>query len=160
MPFRRSSSLERERFDVTPGRRLGASQRDYNVEAGEVMMIGGGRVAALAVVAALVGTPIEAQQFKRGLSGTIVSKSVLVPSGGSATVYTTPPTGHFILTQACLYCGGGGLVGSTFGQILTDITCTTYEPGIALPEGETLTCVHTACGGEAPCMITGILSSR
>ena len=105
------------------------------------------------------------------LSGTVVSASTnLPPSPGSVTVFTTPEVGFFILTQ---FCAGGGIIadltfsGSTFGKVpiptFASNFCTSYIPGIAFPQGETLSCTtRFPSDPDTPtaCMVTGVLSER
>ena len=89
------------------------------------------------------GSPVlTAQTF--GLSGTIVSAVAIAPDGGSTTLYTTPGTGQFILTQLCFDFshtpGSSLLAGGTFGEIgFSGANCVEYKPGLALPQNEILT---------------------
>ena len=101
------------------------------------------------------GSPVLTAASIGGLSGEIVSASATA-SVGTATVLTTPSTGSFILTQFCTTAGFSVLSGSSFGQIvgshtLSDLACTRYEPGVALPQNEVL----TINGGSVT--ITGVL---
>jgi len=132
------------------------------------------RVNAIAAVIAAGVTlgieTLEAQEITNGgLTGTIRSASVVVPpvsGGASAAVFTTPPTGNFVLTQVCLGTMSMAIEGSTFGLIPTNnglsggaVKCTAFHPGIALPQGETLTCIHEE-SFQSTCVITGVLSKK
>ena len=93
----------------------------------------------------------------------IVSASVTVPEGGDpATLLETPQDGRFILTQVCVededMAGGPALGGNTLGLIVSGqgSHCTTYDPGIAVPGGETLTC-NPREFRDRTCTITGVL---
>ena len=103
--------------------------------------------------------PAEAQRIMRGgLRGTIASASVEVPAESDATVYSVPAGPHFVLTQVCFDGGGMVLTGSSFGAIPTDLgLCTTYQPGIAIPVGDTLSCYNP---NSVPihCLVTGVLT--
>jgi collagen triple helix repeat protein len=121
-----------------------------------------------------------------GLSGQILSTGVDVSPSSSATVFTTPATGTFILTQFCtpvvtlgvngntLQTFAASLQGRTFGRIpgiplalgdtgsvpIPSSSCTTYAPGIALPPNEELTCSQPPGSPlKGRCVITGILSN-
>ena len=88
------------------------------------------------------------------LHGTIVSASTSVAASSSATVFTTPAHGSFVLTQ---FCGSGTtLSGVTFGFI-APAGCYSFSPGYALPASEVLKC--TAGGSAGACSISGILSA-
>jgi hypothetical protein len=132
-------------------------------------------VASLVAVLALAG-PALGQTVKKGtLSGTVVSASATAPSGGTqADLLTTPATGSFLLTQLCLVGApgfnnveNGHVAGSTLGRIAQVYTdgnlgsCSTWEPGLAIPAGETLRCVQTgASAGPLACTITGVQSKK
>ena len=45
------------------------------------------------------------------------------------------------------------------GEILLDGDCQTFDPGLAIPQGETLTCTDTADSDQV-CMITGVQSKK
>jgi len=108
----------------------------------------------------------HAQTVKKStLSGLMISRSVAVPDLASATVFTTPATGFYILTQFCATAPGVGSVtlsGSTFGQVVvsTSDECTTYNQGITFAPGEVLTCANGGTGATEHCMITGVLETR
>lgn len=107
------------------------------------------RTMILLVALVLVATAAQGQEVVNStVSGTLMSASAEVgPGGGSVTVFTTPQTGFFILTQAA-----GFLRGSTFGPIPNG----TYVPGVALPQGETLICPGFPMSGNQ-CLVTGVL---
>lgn len=118
----------------------------------------------LLLAAALQSNPAEGQEVRRSaVSGTLMSASATIPQMGQAVVFTTPGEGYFILTQFCSPIAGGAglnpLRGNTFGTIVSMGFCTSYVPGIALPQGEELICTNTA-PFAAPCMITGVLSAK
>lgn len=108
-----------------------------------------------------------------GPSGTVVSARVeVVSSGAGAAVLTTPATGFFILTQACLDRGDASgateLSSTSKGRIVRleaagDVSCTTFTPGIALDPGDSLVCRNPGfLGGptRAACLVTGVVSSK
>jgi hypothetical protein len=107
-----------------------------------------------------------------GLSGTLVSAGVADNSSGPAVVYTTPATGHFVLTQA----GGANALFSVpgFGQLggtgcpptsgpngtltFAGTIPLTFSPGLVLPPNTAISCSPvSACGGGG-CYITGVLT--
>jgi hypothetical protein len=45
------------------------------------------------------------------------------------------------------------------GEIVLDNDCQTFVPGLAIPQGETLTCTDTAASDQV-CTITGIHSKK
>ena len=117
--------------------------------------------------------PSEAQRVKNGgPSGTVVSaRAEVVSSGAGAVVLTTPATGFFILTQACLDRGDASgateLSCTSKGRIVRletgDVSCTTFTPGIALDPGDSLVCRNAGfLGGptRAACLVTGVVSSK
>lgn len=114
----------------------------------------------------LWGASAEAQTMKRGvLDGVVVTRSADVPALGSADVHTTPASavkraGFFILTQVCVTDRKDVVVsGNTMGRILLDGDCQTFDPGLAIPQGETLACADTADADQV-CMITGVQSKK
>ena len=123
-------------------------------------------VLSLSMGVVLWAASAEAQTMKRGvLDGVVVTRSVAVPPLGSANVHTTPAStvkgaGFFILTQVCTTDRKDVvIIGDTMGEIILDGDCQTYDPGLAIPQGETLTCTDTADADQA-CMITGIQSKK
>jgi hypothetical protein len=127
------------------------------------------RTIAIAAATLTLYSPVLAQKLaKGGLSGIVTSKSMAIADGGSATVYTTPSAeqGFFVLTELCAQ-GCVTLSGNTFGEIISGSIsgspCTTYDPGIALPPGETLTATDMSgdfCQGGGKVLITGVVSSK
>ncbi len=121
---------------------------------------------AVFTIAAFSGSISEAQTVKKGtLTGKILTRSVNVPDLGSAAVFTTDveAKGAFwlILTQVCVEDEGDlTFDGNTMGQIVLDNECTTFEPGLAIPRGETLTFTETGNQGAQGAMITGILVKK
>ncbi len=124
------------------------------------------QVAAAEAAVTALQTQVDALEAAPGggPTGQIISAIVQIPSAVfSAVVFTTPATGDFLLTQFCALGGAGAvdLSGSSVGFIPVNIgagqpACTTYSPGVPLPQNETL-----SCGKEvfAPtCMIIGVLS--
>jgi hypothetical protein len=92
-----------------------------------------------------------------GLSGKVVT----IKGSANEVVFVTPPKKFFVLTQFCSLGSSsvaGALTSSTQGLVAvapSGNNCSTYSPGIALPQNDTLT-----CGGMTECMIIGVLSSR
>jgi hypothetical protein len=106
----------------------------------------------------LLNTSARAQSFP--ITGRIRSASTTLAKSSNATVFMTPATGHFILTQAC---GGGSMILSadTFGLIAamtTDVLCYSFNPaGFALPQGEAIVCTNPLSVSTSWCSISGIL---
>ena len=129
------------------------------------MRVFNGLIAVLTMVA-LSGSVTEAQTIKKGtISGVILTRSVNVPDLASADVFTTDAAVKgalwLILTQVCVEDEGDlTFDGSSMGQIVLDNQCTTFEPGLAIPRGETLTFTETAGNGAQGAMITGILVKK
>jgi hypothetical protein len=98
------------------------------------------------------------------LTGKIVSESSRsIASGGSATVYTTPTAGHFVLTQVCSY--KPGVSGNTFGLIASTIEqgdtnpCVSLSPGYALPAREVISCQNVNPNSNE-CSISGVMETK
>jgi hypothetical protein len=111
-----------------------------------------------------LNTVARAQHFP--IEGEIVSASASLaalspPSTTSATVFTTPASGDFILTEICT-SGNLNLSGSTFGTIaaLQESGCVAFQPGMALPQREQIICVGFLGESENYCRITGILEAE
>ncbi len=123
-------------------------------------------VLTLTLAVGLWGAAAQAQTLKAGgLSGPIVTQSVLVPQNCSMVVFTTPAPGSkggfFVLTQVCVEDGGDmELSGSSVGRILLDDDCQTFTPGLAIPQGETLTFTETRNNSDQVGMITGVMSKK
>lgn len=81
------------------------------------------------------------------------------------TVYTTPATGDFILTQACTSPVNGGIrfdvinLGGIAHVGSSGSLCQTFTPGVVLPKASAITCTtnDAASAGSYFCMITGVL---
>ena len=111
-------------------------------------------------------SPVLTVATSGGLTGQIVSATASIANGTSGTVYTTPATGEFVLTQMCVSFPGdylsGALTGSTIGPIARYGyggygSCTEYRPGYAIPAGESLIGYDdTSTGGPTVFSITGV----
>jgi hypothetical protein len=118
----------------------------------------------IAILAFIIfSSTTEAQEIKHGgLTGTIVSATTIVCTNGGCVnpIYTTPAEGSFVLTQFCATTDVLRVIGSSFGGIPVNegIGCTTFSPGIALPQNETISCENGGTFGD--CMITGVLSDK
>ena len=115
------------------------------------------RVRTMILLATLVLVAAAAQGqavVNSTVSGTLMSASAQVNPGQPATVFTTPQTGFFILTHF-VRGGEADLRGSTFGPIPSPSASGIYVPGIALPQGETLSCTNAPY--PTSCMVTGVL---
>lgn len=81
------------------------------------------------------------------------------------TVYTTPSTGDFVLTQVCTSLGNGGieLAADNLGRIAhvgrSGGSCQTFITGAVIPKASAITCSLNAFAdaGSYFCMITGYL---
>lgn len=100
-------------------------------------------------------------------SGTrVTSTTSLSGPSDTQTVYTTQPTGDFILTGLCVtptVSGGIRLDAVGFGGIahlgtLGDNGCYTFAQGVLLPHNSAITCstLSGASPGNYFCTITGI----
>ena len=125
------------------------------------------RVIAVVFAVLLTGvaltTPAQAQQLKKGtLTGEILSKTWPIQANSSATMFTTPTKGFFVLTQLCVENKNNVTVrGATVGLLLFpgDEKCTTYNPGIAFPQNEAITCVNDGASASS-CLITGVITNK
>jgi len=132
---------------------------------------------AAALAGLVLGTTADAQQVKKdALSGVIKSGIATAPAGGSTALLTTPASGDgvYILTQFCITGDPGAnnaefasIVGNTVGNIATNReaeseqgACTTYNPGIALPASEILSCVEGTASAPVRCTVTGVVSKK
>ena len=116
------------------------------------------------------GTLVHAQKLTKGtLSGTVVTATATAPNqGAQVTVFTTPGTGQFVLTQLCVFRGQNEdtLSGGTLGGIARSLgdnsgLCTTYTPGLAIPQNEDLNFQDTRNDAEDSIVtITGVLSKK
>ena len=98
------------------------------------------------------------------IEGKIVSASTSVTEASTATVFTTPDSGHFILTVFC--SNSSSAFGSTFGFIVgfapsnlsAHAHCHAFNPGVALPRREAILCEGET--GASYCNISGILEEE
>jgi hypothetical protein len=116
----------------------------------------------LAVVTGFGLASLAAQAQTAPVQGKLISATTQI-SGISTvvTVYTTPSSGHFILTQFCTG-GFGTLSGKTFGSIAScpgslgpganPPPCISFYPGFPLPTHEK---IH--CTGAGFCSIAGVI---
>ncbi len=80
------------------------------------------------------------------------------------TVYTTPETGEFLLTQFCVGPANGGirLAVTGFGPIAHTGSemCYAFNPGVIVPKNSAITCSTTqyAESGDYFCAISGLLA--
>jgi hypothetical protein len=103
----------------------------------------------------------------RELPGTtLVSASTpLITTAVPQLVYTTPPTGDFVLTQFCasptfsgIRLAATGLVGlGDIAHTTTSILCYTFQPGLIMPKAAQITCTTTEFAQNGFCMIAGLL---
>jgi len=123
------------------------------------------RVIAVVFAVLLTGvaltTPAQAQQLKKGtLTGEILSKTWPIQANSSATMFTTPTKGFFVLTQLCVENKNNVTVRAASGGLLPgDEKCTTYNPGFAFPQNEAITCVNDGAGASS-CLITGVITKK
>ena len=133
------------------------------------------RFLALAFACALAfgfSTAAHAQTVGSLLAGTIKSASATASAQGTATIFTTPAIGHFVLTQACANAGPAvTFKGGTFGFI-ADInssgfsvgqplpTCVSFSPGYAMPQNEEIECVGFSPNVGIECSISGVLTTK
>jgi hypothetical protein len=90
--------------------------------------------------------------------GSLVTASTDVTSGAARTVYNTPDSSDFILTQVC--AGSAGILLQVGGASLVQVgsgLCQSFSPGMLLTPGQPVTC--SALGGDTTtfCTIAGIL---
>lgn len=116
------------------------------------------------LASAAIAFPAQAQRVKNGgPSGTIVTAKVDVPTASTVDVLTTAPNEFFILTQ---YCDSGimDLSSTSLGVFMQNQggggVCTTFEPGFAIPQGDTISCTNANSGITRPCIITGVQTRK
>jgi hypothetical protein len=89
----------------------------------------------------------------------------LTGSNQTETVFTTPETGDFVLTQVCVspVTGGMRLAVRGFGPIVhtSSAPCYIFNPGMSVPKGAPITCSTTSrpSRGDYFCTISGLLYS-
>jgi hypothetical protein len=121
------------------------------------------------VLCMLCATEAGAQAIANGvLTGTVVSREGTIAGtgtiAGKGIIYTTPATGHFVLTQVGCSRPAGVLVSVTkFGplglldsRVVPQILQLTFSPGLALPSGASVQFTFNYIGVEN-CYMTGVL---
>jgi hypothetical protein len=94
----------------------------------------------------------------------VTATASLSGSDQTQTVYVTPKTDEFVLTEFCVSPVNGGirLAVTGFGPIAHTIgaTCHTFNPGVIVPKNSTMTCSTTsyADSGDYFCAISGLLA--
>jgi hypothetical protein len=113
----------------------------------------------LTILAAIIGfgplsTAARAQSLP--LLAQIVSAGTTVPSSGTATVFTAPSHGNFILTQFCAGIAGMTLSGVGYIASIEDnpTGCVTFNPGFAVPQNQALECANVQAF-PVGCSVTG-----
>jgi hypothetical protein len=92
--------------------------------------------------------------------GQFVTASSDISGAVSQLVYTTPPTGDFILTQVCTGVVTGGTLVQVGGVRVAQIgsgLCQTFTPGMAVSNDQNVTCTTFAEDANTFCTITGVL---
>jgi hypothetical protein len=98
---------------------------------------------------------------------TTASINITGPSD-TETIYTTPASGDFILTEFCasLQPDGGVLLSAAglggIAQTGPTTSCFTFTPGLSIPKGSAVSC-STASGaspGSYFCMISGVQTAK
>jgi hypothetical protein len=92
--------------------------------------------------------------------GKFLTASVDISGAVSALVYTTPPTGDFILTQVCTGLATGGTLVQVGGVRIAQVgsgLCQTFTPGLAVANDQNVTCTTFAEDANTFCTITGVL---
>jgi hypothetical protein len=121
----------------------------------------------VAVSATSVASAQDVTVSGGAVAGTILSASVEVDPGATATIIAVPENGRFVLTLIC----SGPLAsevpfsGSTFGLIAKTPsgsgggTCQSLLPGVALNPGEDITCTNPI-NESTNCQASGVLSKH
>jgi hypothetical protein len=112
-------------------------------------------ILALAVFVSVCVAAVTGRAQGLPLVGTLGSASRQFPKGVPVSVVVTvaPPTGHFVLTQACVSQNLGlvaELSGSSVGFIadVSPSNCIIFSPGFRLSPREKLMCARTAASGS------------
>ncbi len=119
-----------------------------------------------ALLIVLLRAAAEAQTVQQStLTGTVASASAQVPPSSSSPVFTVPPIGFFVLTEACFTRPNRvTLSGNTFGVVPHSLgnrrKCTRYRVGVALPANEVLTCTNSSATTAQSCTVTGDLVTK
>jgi hypothetical protein len=91
-------------------------------------------------------------------SGRFVTASTDIPDREPHTVYTTPDSSDFVLTEVC--AGPGGILLQVAGVSLVQVgsgLCHGFDPWMFLGHGQAVTCSALAPEADAFCMIAGLL---
>ena len=134
---------------------------------GNGMRIVSGLGAALLAVILLTG-PVQGQTIEAGaLTGDIVSATAAAPIETTTTVLFVPADSTYIMTQACVSPGGPSgsptLSGSVLGDLIIDVGCTEFTPGLAFQSGELITFTGQTMSpfpvpaSDSTVLITGVL---
>jgi hypothetical protein len=119
----------------------------------------------LPILGAIVGigllANIAASAQMVPVQGKIVSAGVVFYPSFVKQIYTTPKSGHFILTMFCGSSGGTLFVGSiqNIDEIIAEIptsACVSFYPGFPLPQNKNLVC-ETQPGPNSFCSIIGVI---
>ncbi len=115
--------------------------------------------------ATFAATSADAQVLKGGgFSGTLITQTAVAPNNSRVDIYTTPvglKALKYILTQVRVENRKDVVfTGSTMGTMPLMDDCTTFNPGLAIPKGETLTFTEDRGNGDMAVLITGILSKK
>lgn len=109
---------------------------------------------------------LSKSNINRDQGAVLVAATVsLTGSNQTETVFTTPETGDFVLTQVCVspVTGGMRLAVRGFGPIVhtSDAACYMFNPGMSTPKGAPITCSTTSRPnrGDYFCTISGLLYS-
>lgn len=94
----------------------------------------------------------------------VTATVTLTDPNETKTVFTTPGTGDFILTQACVsFVNGGMRIAATGLGPIADVgapTCQVFDPGMSVPKTSDITCSTTSAaspGGDYFCTVSGML---
>jgi hypothetical protein len=116
----------------------------------------------LAVVTGFGLANLAAHAQTAPVQGKLVSASTQTSAQSKVTIYTTPSSGHFVLTQFCAGASAS-LSGKTFGSIASTgpglstnlpLPCISFNPGFPLPTHEKIECTT---GGSSFCSIVGVI---
>ena len=91
--------------------------------------------------------------------GNLVTASVDVVGQVSSLVYTTPTNADFVLTNVCAGPVNGGTLVQVGGVKLLQIAgnaCQSFNPGMLLPPGASVSCTSFDAEATSFCTITGM----
>ncbi len=77
-------------------------------------------------------------------------------------MYTTPASGHFVITQFCADSVSPGMridVGGVRLSQLPALSCKSFVPGIVLPQSTDVTCTNSSTD-TGVCLLNGILTKK